>query len=100
MLPSASPLTTSWPIENSVPGFLDRPDQLRRLALVAVDAERMGEIALSIGLVADQQPLPVFGGGERVANRRLVAADLLDDRFQHVDGVVIGHREIVRGHLV
>src|SRR5260221_10136436 len=100
MLPSASPLTTSWPIESSVSGFLDRPDQLGRLALVAVDAERVGEIAGSVGLIADQQALPILGGGNRIADRRLVAADLLDNQFQHVDGVVIRDREIVRGHLV
>src|SRR5258705_11592842 len=100
MLPSARPLTTSWPMKRSVSAFRDRAVQYRRLALVAINAERVREIAVRIRRVTDQHALPVLGGGERIADRRLVAADLFDDRFQHVDGVVIRHREIVGGDFV
>src|ERR1700737_910885 len=100
MLPSARPLTTSWPMKGSVSAFFDRTGQFRYLAFVAIDTERVREIAHCIGLVADQHALPVLGSGERIADRRLVAADFFDDRFQHVDRIVIRHREIVGGHLV
>src|SRR5580692_4489417 len=100
MLPSARPLTTSWPMRELESAFLDRADEFRRLSLVAVDSERMREIARRVGLVGNQHALPVLGGGERVTDRGLVAADLLDDRFEHVDGVVIGDGEVVGRHLV
>src|SRR5271163_1220058 len=100
MLPSARPLTTSWPMRGSEPAFLDRADQFRRLSLVAVDTERMREIARRIGLVGNQHALPVLGSGERIADRGLVAADLLDDRLEHVNGVVIGDGEVVGRHFV
>src|ERR1700730_13675997 len=86
--------------EGSVPVLFDRANQFRRLALVAIDAERMGKIALGVGLIADQHALPVLGGGQRIADRRFVAADLLDDRFYHVDSVVIRHREIVGWNFI
>src|SRR5579863_9488771 len=100
MLPSARPLTTSWPMTGSEPVFLDRPDQFRRFALVAIDAKRMRKIAKRIGLISNQHAFPVAGGGERVANGRLVAAHFLDDRFEHVDRVVIRHGEIVGRYFV
>src|SRR5579863_6839041 len=100
MLPSARPLTTSWPMWKSESAFLDRTGQFRRLSLVAIDAERMSEIAQAVGLIRNQHAFPVFGCGERVADRRLVAADFFDDRFQQVDRVVIGDGEIVGRDLV
>src|SRR5581483_2106734 len=99
MLPSARPLTTSWPMRKSESAFLDRASQFRRLALVAIDAERMREIAEAICLVGNQHALPVLGRGERVADGRLVAPDFLDDRFQEIDGVVIGDSEVVGRNL-
>src|SRR5258708_32411760 len=100
MLPSARPLTTSWPMKGSVSAFFDRADQLRRLSLVAIDTKRVGQIALRIGLVGDEHALPVLGGSQRIADRRFIAADLLDDRFQHVDVVVIRRCKIVGGEFV
>src|SRR5271154_5260253 len=100
MLPSARPLTISWPMRGSVPAFLDRANQLRRLSLVAVNAERMCKVSQRIGLVGYQHALPVLGGGECVANGGFVAADLLDDRFQEIDGVVIGDGEVVGRALI
>src|ERR1700722_18550410 len=100
MLPSARPLTMSWPMRRLESAFLDRADQFGRLPLVAVNSQRMREIARRIGLVGNQHAFPVLGGGERVADRGLVAADLLDDRFEHVDGVVIGDGEVVGRYLV
>src|ERR1700722_19126282 len=100
MLPSARPLTTSWPMRKSESAFLDRAGQFRRLSLVTVDAKRVCEIAQRIGLIGNQHALPVLGGSQRVANGRFVATDLLDDRFQHVDGVVIGDGEVVGRHFV
>src|ERR1700722_19460326 len=95
MLPSARPLTTSWPMRGSEPAFLDWTGQFRRLALVAIDAERMREVAQRIGLIGDQHAFPIFGGGERITDGRFVAADLFDDRFQEIDGVVIRDGEVV-----
>src|SRR5260370_8401182 len=95
MLPSARPLTTSWPMQGSVSALFDRAGQFGSLALVAIDAERVREVARFVGLVADQHALKIFGGGERIADRSLVAADFLDDRFQHVHRVVIRPREIL-----
>src|ERR1700743_178616 len=95
MLPSARPLTTSWPMRKSESAFLDRPGQFRSLALVAVDTERMREIASPVALVCAQHALPVLGGGECIANGGLVATDFLDDRFEHVDRVIVGDREVV-----
>src|ERR1700722_17112759 len=100
MLPSARPLMTSWPMRGLESAFLDRANQFRRLSLVAVDSERMCEIARRVGLVGNQDALPVLGRGKRIADRGLVAADLLDDRFEHVDGVVIGDGEVVGRHFV
>src|ERR1700688_4227895 len=100
MLPSARPLTTSWPMKGSVSAFFDRADQIWRLALVAIDTKRVGQIALGIGLVGDEHAFPVLGGRQRIADRRFIAANLLDDRFQHIDGVVIRNREIVGGHFI
>src|SRR5579871_5212573 len=99
MLPSARPLTTSWPMMGSESAFPDRARQFRGLALVAIDAKRMGEIAETICLVGDQHALPVLGRRKRVADRDLVAADLLDDRFEEIDGVVIGDSEVVGRNL-
>src|SRR3981081_1217991 len=95
MLPSARPLTTSCPIRRLESTFLDRSDQFGRLALVAIDAEHVGEVTGGTGLIAYQQALPILCRRQRVADRRLVAADLLDDRLQHVNGIVIGDRAIV-----
>src|SRR5229473_8510102 len=100
MLPSARPLTTSWPMKGSVSALFDRAGEFRRLALVAIDAEYMRKIALSVGLVADEHALPVLGGGQRIADRSFVAAYLLDDRLQQVDGVVIRNRKVVGRHFV
>src|SRR6266478_5058071 len=100
MLPNARPLTTNWPMKRSVSALFDRAGQFRRLALVAIDTKRMCKIALSIGLVGDEHALPVLGGGQRIADRRFVAADLLDDRLQQVDGVVIRNRKVVGRHFV
>src|SRR5580692_1288977 len=95
MLPSARPLMTSWPMRKSESAFLDGTSQFRRFSLVAVDAKRMCKIAQRIGLIGNQHALPVLGCSERVTNGRLVATDFFDDRFEHVDGVVIRHGEIV-----
>src|SRR3954453_14080574 len=99
MLPSASPLTTSWPIRRSVAVFPDRPDQFRCFALVAINAEGVSEIARTVGLIADQQALPILGGGKCLANSGFVAADLFDDGLQHVDRVVVRDGKIVGRHL-
>src|SRR4030081_2452405 len=100
MLPSARPLTMSWPMKDLESVFLNRPGKLRCLALVAVDAERVCEVAPRVRLVVDQHALPVFGGRQCVTYRRLVAADFLDDRFQHVHGIVVRDGKIVGWYLV
>src|ERR1700728_969986 len=100
MLPSARPLTTSWPMRRSESAFLDRASQLRCLPLVAIDTKRVCEIAEFVGTVGNQHALPVLGGGKSIADRRLVAADFFDDRFQEVDRVVIRDGKVVGRDLV
>src|ERR1700745_2538521 len=100
MLPSARPLMTSWPMKDLESAFLNRPGKLRCLAFVAVDAERVCEVAPRVRLVVNQHAFPVFGGRQCVTYSRLVAADFFDDRFQHIDGVVVRDGKIVCRYLV
>jgi hypothetical protein len=65
----------SWPMKDLESVFLDRPGKLRCLALVAVDAERVCEVAPRVRLIVDQHAFPIFGGRQRDTYRRLVTAD-------------------------
>jgi hypothetical protein len=59
--------------------FVEGADELRALALVAIDAERMPEVAPLVGGIGDERALPALHLQQRVANGRAIAADLLDD---------------------
>src|SRR5882757_2285119 len=95
MLPSARPLMTSWPMRDLESAFLNRPGELRCLALVAVDAERVCEVTLRVRLVVDQHAFPALGGRQCVTYRLLAAADFFDDRFQHISVVVVRDSKVV-----